>query len=278
MHWVLVMPRDRTDIVTSARNPRVIAARKLEHRKSRHRQGRFLVEGLQLLHMGLDAGAHALEVFHCEHLTRGGEADRLLARFRRAGADLVAVSPLVMQALSRRDTPSRIAATFSLRETPVGDLDLGRDGLVVVLDRLHSPANLGVIIRTADAVGAAAVVMIDPCADPHDPVAVRGSMGSLFNVPLMRVADAPVFFARLTAHAVGIVGADPHCGVCWGEGVWGRRTALVLGNEARGLSDDVRAQIGAWARLPMIGKADSLNVAVAGSALMYAWLQARLSG
>ncbi len=262
--------------ITSTHNPRIVAARKLGERKHREQQGRFLVEGLQLLHMALDAGAHPLEVFYCERLFTGTEATILLERFRRSGADLLPVSEHVMAALSQRETPQGIVATFALFETPLEALHPSERALVVVLDRLQDPGNLGTLIRTADAVGAAAVVLIEPCVDPFDPKSVRGSMGSLFHVPLVRTGDVSGLFAWLRRRELRPVGADAHRGEPWGRGLWDGGVALILGNEARGLSEDVRAHVDAWARLPILGKAESLNVAVAGGVLMYAWLQENL--
>jgi TrmH family RNA methyltransferase len=260
--------------ITSTRNRRIVDARKLDQRKHRQRQGRFLVEGLQLLHMALDAGARPVEVFYCEDLFAGTEAAALLSRFRDTVADLVPVSEHVMHALSQRDAPQGLVATFALSETSLQDLyPTGRE-LVVVLDRLQDPGNAGTLIRTADAVGAGAVILIEPCVDVLDPKTVRGSMGSLFNLPLVRTDDVTQLFGWLRDSGLRPVGADAQLGSAWGEGLWQGGVALVLGNEARGLSDDVRAHLQDWARLPIVGRAESLNVAVAGGVLMYAWLQA----
>jgi TrmH family RNA methyltransferase len=268
--------------ITSLRNRRVIDARKLDQRKYRQRQGRFLVEGLQILHMALDAaqtkvqvaGVRPIEVFYCKDLFTGTEAPALLERFRQTDAELVPVSEHVMESLSERDAPQGIVATFALPETPIETLALSRDGLVVVLDRLQDPGNVGTLIRTADAVGADAVILIEPCVDPFDPKTVRGSMGSLFNVPLARTSDVPALFNWLCNQGLRPVGADAHQGKIWGRGAWEGGVALILGNEAQGLSDDVSAHVEEWARLPIVGKAESLNVAVAGGVLMYAWLRA----
>ncbi len=268
------MASHQQTVITSTRNPRVVAARKLSERKHREQQSRFLVEGLQLLHMALDAGARPLEVFYCERLFTGAGAAALLERFRQSGADLLSVSEHVMATLSQRDTPQGIVATFALFETLLAMLHLRGRELIVVLDRLQDPGNLGTLIRTADAVGAAAVVLIEPCVDPFDPKTVRGSMGSLFNVPLVRTGDVAGLFAWLHRQGLRPVGADAHRGEAWGRGLWDGGVALILGNEARGLSEDVRPYVTSWARLPIVGKAESLNVAVAGGVLMYAWLQA----
>jgi RNA methyltransferase, TrmH family len=265
-----------TIVITSARNRRVVDARKLDQRKHRQRQGRFLVEGLQLLHMALDAGARPVEVFYCESQFVGTEAAALLSRFGQTDADLVAVSEYVMQTLSQREAPQGIAATFALFETSLQALGLAGRELVVVLDRLQDPGNEGTLIRTADAVGAAALILIEPCADVFDPKTVRGSMGSLFNVPLVRTEDVNELFDWLRGQGLRPVGADAQQGKAWGGGLWGGGVALILGNEARGLSEDVRAHLEDWARLPIVGQAESLNVAVAGGVLMYEWLRVNL--
>jgi TrmH family RNA methyltransferase len=259
--------------ITSTRNRRVVEARKLGQRKHRQRRKCFLVEGMQLLHMALDAGARAVEVFYCEPQFAGTEQAALMHRFRRTGADLIPVSEEVLVTLSRREKPQGIVAIFCCFETPLAELELtGRD-LVLVLDRLQNPGNVGMLIRTADAVGAAGVILIEPCVDLFDPRTVRGSMGSLFNVPVVRTLDVAAAFHHLQRWGLRPVGADAHNGHDWGEGLWHGGVALVLGNEKRGLSTDVCVHLKGRARLPMVGKADSLNVALAGGVLMYAWLR-----
>ena len=261
--------------ITSTRNRRIVEARKLAHRKHRKRQGRFLVEGLQIIHMALDAGARPVEVFYCEECFAGPEAPALLRRLRAAGANLIPVARHVMESLSERDEPQGLVVTFALFEHRLDDLHLGENALLVVLDRLQDPGNLGTLIRTADAVGASGVILVEPCVDPFDPKTVRGTMGSLFNVPLVRTGDVEGLFRWFEEHGVHAVGADARQGRMWGEGLWRGRVALVLGNEARGISPDVREHLRAYARLPIVGKAESLNVAVAGGVLMYLWLKAQ---
>ena len=266
------LPSQTAYSVTSAANPRMVAARKLRQRKYRQANSLFLVEGLQLLHAALDGGAVPHEVFYCPEQFTGTEAPALLDRFLQTSADLFSIAPRVMETLSEREEPQGIVATFRLAETPLAALKLTGRELVVILDRLQDPGNLGALIRTADAVAAAAVILIEPCVDPYDPKTVRGSMGSLFNLPIISTRDVAGLFAWLKERGLRPIGADPHLGELWGSSLWEGGVALVLGNEARGLSGDVAAQIKSWVRLPIVGKAESLNVAVAGGVLMYAWL------
>lgn len=268
------MTSERTDCITSTSNRRVVAARKLTQRKHRREQGRFLVEGLQLLHMALEGGARPLEVFYCAPLCVSPTAPALLERFRQAGAALISVSEEVLRTLSPREGPQGIVAVFALGETPLQDLHIPPGSLVVVLDRPNDPGNVGTLIRAADAVGAAAVILLEPAVDPFEPRAVRSSMGSLFNLPVTHCPSVAALCAWLRNHGLRAVAADAHRGVLWGEELLKGGVALILGNEAQGLSPDLAEEISDWVRLPMVGKADSLNVAVAGGVLMYAWLRA----
>ncbi len=257
-------------LITSVHNRHIIEARKLTQRKYRQEQKRFLVDGLQLLHMALDADLYPLEVFYCESQLTGTEGPALLKRFSLTNAELLPVAEPVMHALSERDTPQGLVAAFAMMDLSLRNLHLSGAELVVVLDRLQDPGNVGTLIRTADAVGVSAVILIEPCVDVFDPKVVRASMGSLFNLPLIVTPDLPNLFGWLRRSGLRPTGADI------AKGKWDIQpggAALVLGNEARGLSEDVRPYLEAWVRLPILGKAESLNVAVAGGVLMYTWLR-----
>ncbi len=259
--------------ITSTANRHIVEARKLRQRKHREEQELFLLEGLQLLHMALDAGLPVGPVFFCPEQFTGPQAPALIERFRAAGGQLLQVSPPVMAALSDRDGPQGIVATFHTFDAPLAALGAGGNRLVLVLDRPQDPGNLGGLIRTADAAGAAGVVILEPAVDLFDPKTIRASMGSLFNLPVVRAKDAPAALRHLAGQGLALAGASEHAGEPWGETALAGPVALVLGNEARGLSDDVTPHIARWVSLPMRGKAESLNVSVAGGVLMYAWLR-----
>jgi TrmH family RNA methyltransferase len=144
--------------------------------------------------------------------------------------------------------------------------------MVVVLDKLQDPGNLGTLIRTADAVGVRAVFLLEPCVDPFDPKTVRSTMGSIFAVPFARVKAAVELLQQLQALGFGLIGADTGRGsIAWQSGTLSGSVALILGNEARGLSGELRPAITSYVNLPQYGHAESLNVAVAGGVLMYEW-------
>jgi TrmH family RNA methyltransferase len=193
-------------VITSVHNRRIVEACKLTQRKHRQSQGRFLVEGLQLLHMALDAGVSPTEVFYCEGQFSGTEGPVLLRRFSQTDADLIPVSEPVMDRLSKRCAAQGLVATFALFDTSLRDRSLDGHELILVLDRLQDAGNVGTLIRTADAVGAAGVVLIEPCVDVFDPKVVRASMGSLFNVPLVCTADVPHLFDWLESTGLCLIG------------------------------------------------------------------------
>lgn len=260
-------------MISSIRNPRIVEARKLSQRKHRRGQGRFAVEGLQALHMALNAGFLPVEAFVCPEIFVGEEAALLYQRLQAEAVPCITVSPEVIHSLSDREQSQGIFAVFA--HVPRSLQSLPETGLLLILDRLQDPGNLGTIIRTADAVGAGGVVLLTPAADFTDPKAIRASMGSVFNLPIIEQADTPTVFSQLQAKGFAFLGADAHKGELWTQTTWPPACALVLGNEARGLSDDVQAHIQLWTHLPVHGQADSLNVSVAAGVLMYAWLQAQ---
>jgi len=261
-------------IITSTQNRRIVEARKLEQRKHRRRQDRFLVEGLQLLRMALDAGHLPETAFYCADDLVGEQGQALLSALCDSSTRVIQVSHRVLASLSYREAPQGLVCIFPMLHKPLETLRPDPNQLFLVVDRLQDPGNLGTLLRTADAVGASGAALIQPCVDPYDPATVRATMGSLFNVPLWLATNVEDVFERLHGAGLRSVGAEAHGGTLWGDGLWDSGIALVLGNEARGLSPDVQSSIQSWANLPMVGRAESLNVAIAGGIFMYAWLRA----
>lgn len=257
-------------IITSLRNPRIVALRKLGRRRQRLLQGRFLAEGLQALHVAQEAGWSPLELYHCPALFRSPAAAELLGRFRDGGAWPVEVNEHVMRALSEREEPQGLVAAFALPQTALADIQLPTDPLVLLLDRLRDPGNLGTLLRTADAVGAGAVLLLPPCVDPFDPKVLRASMGSCFSLPVVTVDSTEALLTWLRKRGLPVYGGDA-AGQLWTALDWRGGLALALGNEAEGLDGALASHCDQLAALPQQGRAESLNVAVAGGVLMYAW-------
>ena len=228
--------------------------------------------------MACQASHQPLDIFYCEACFRGEVAPQLLDRLITLGGQPHSVDLTVMQALSERDAPQGLIATFSCFDAPLADQQAlsSAISLYLILDRLQDPGNLGTLVRTADAVGASGVILVEPCVDLFDPKTVRGSMGSIFNLPIHHTSDPKATFTTLLNHHYRLIGADGYQGqIPWqtDKPLLQGKVGLVLGNEARGLSDDIRALCTDWVRLPMPGQAESLNVSIAGAVLLYQWLQ-----
>jgi TrmH family RNA methyltransferase len=257
--------------ITSSRNPRVVNARKLLQRKHRQRQGRFLVEGGQLLWMAADGGFIIDEVFISGGWEPHSPKGLLLSNLVHQGAQIIQVAPSILHSLSTRKGGEPLIGVVQHLALSLREIKLRDTALILVLDRLQDCGNVGTLIRTADAAGATAVILLEPCADAYDPRAVRSSMGSIFNLPVVKIHDPGELSAWTEKNKLDMVGADAHRGTLWGGEVLQGSTVLCLGNEASGLSEDVDKLVKARVQLPIYGKADSLNVAVAGGVLMYLW-------
>ncbi|MBU1050871.1 RNA methyltransferase [Candidatus Bipolaricaulota bacterium] len=276
------------EMVTSTSNPRIVEARKLTQKKHRLRQNRFAAAGLQILGMaleGMDSPRMAgrirpLEVFFCEELFTTDTAPTILTGLIAAGATGIAVSQRVLETLSDRELSQGLVATFaidsllhSLDDIQIPTTRLPR--LIVLLDRPQYPGNAGTLIRTADAVGAECVILIEPAVDAFAPASIRASMGSIFAIPTLRTDDISAIQAVTQRVHVRLVGADATDGqMVWESDALKGSIGLVLGNEGEGLQQELQQLLDATVTLPQRGGAESLNVSIAGGILMYEWMRA----
>jgi TrmH family RNA methyltransferase len=246
--------------VTSTSNPAVKAARKLARAGGRS-GAELLVEGPQAVRESL---GHLRRLF-----VAGAAVDGELASAARAGAvDVVVVSESVLAALAGTVSPQGVVG---VAELPGADLDTALDGarLVVVLWEVRDPGNAGTIIRTADAAGADAVVLTGHSVDPRNGKAVRASAGSLFHLPIVEEPDWQRVAGACRAHGLQLVAADAGGPAVHTALDLTAPTALVFGNEARGLDGKVRADCDLLARVPIHGRAESLNLAATVAVLTY---------
>jgi RNA methyltransferase, TrmH family len=261
-------------VITSARNPAVIAARKLARGQARARSGRFLVEGAQGLSEALAAGARPLTVFATPEAA--AEHRELLAAAAAAGADQRVVTAQLLADLAQTLTPQGMVAVVVSVVRTIDQIDDPDGGLapapsmVCVLAGVSDPGNAGTVLRAADAFGADALATTAGSVDLESPKAVRAAAGSLFHLPVIAGADWSRLAAALRDRGLLLIGADPHAEATVDEVPLERPCALVLGNEAHGLPEPVRADLHHLARLPQYGRAESLNLAAAAAVLLYA--------
>ena len=244
-------------MITSVKNDTVKLFRSLSSKKGRRELGLHLIEGERLVFDALSSGAVPEKL-----LVREGE-EGIVKRLEDLGYSFDIASDQVMDAACDTDTPQGVCAAVRTEEAELPESF--PEGLVVCLDRVQDPGNLGTVIRTADAMGAVGVMLSEGCADAYSPKSVRAAMGSTYHLPIWR-GDLCTLLDLLKNQ-----GFDAVCGHLCGETKLpplSNKRALVIGNEANGVSDEVAAKCFLY-RLPMKGRAESLNAAAAAAILIY---------
>jgi len=268
--------RGRTRAITSLQNERVKLIRSLHMRKARRETGLFVVEGASLLVTARDAGWKPRILVFLAGSATSGVARDLVLWAEAAGAECLEVSQAVLGKLAAKDNPQTMLGVFEQVWKPLpAPAALSADALWVGLEGVRDPGNLGTIVRTVDAVGAGGVVLIGACVDPYSYEAVRATMGSIFNVPMVRagVAECLQWVQRWPGD---IVGAHLRASADFRSVAWRQPTLLLMGSEGPGLTPELSAACTRLVRIPMAGSIDSLNLAVATALIAYEIRRERL--
>ncbi len=263
------MPREPT-LITSLQNDRVKLIRSLDMRKARRDTGLFVAEGPSLLVSARDAG-FVPRILVTQAWAEQGEVGRALLDWALAArADVLAVSPAVLMKIAAKENPQSMIGVFEQRwAEPPAKTDLRPDDVWLALEEVRDPGNLGTIIRTADAVGARGVVLVGNCCDPYSQECVRATMGSIFAVPVVRM-DKAQFVDWAKGWPGDVVGTHLDAREDFRHAKPRGPVLLVMGSEGPGMSEAVRAGCTRLVRIPMAGKLDSLNLAVATALVLYA--------
>ncbi|MDH7487619.1 MAG: RNA methyltransferase [Anaerolineae bacterium] len=250
-------------MITSPANEKVKYARALRQRRQRAREGRFLIEGVRLLEEAMRAGCIPALLFFQPEQAEDPRAQALLARARAAGTPCYAVSEPVLRSLSETVTPQPLVAVVPQPRPQLPALA----SLVLVVDRLRDPGNLGTILRTAAAAGVDAVLLGPGTVDVYSPKVVRAGMGAHFRLPLAVGVKWPQIAERL--HGLNVWLADARGEQVYDAVDWRKPAALIIGGEAAGASDEAAALAQGRLRIPMHGDTESLNAAVAAAVILF---------
>jgi TrmH family RNA methyltransferase len=257
------MPRQ----ITAFSNPLVKQARSLRDKKQRRREGLFLAEGLRILTEAREAGFLPATVFFGPG-QRHSLLDRLIAETEAAGGETIETTADILHKISGKDNPQSVLALYPVFDTALTRLDRAAADLWIVAQALRDPGNLGTILRTGDAVGAGGLILVDDCVDPFSVEAVRASMGALFTQRI--AASSWDDFLIWLRHGPGeLVGTSLSASADYQAHHYARPCFLLVGNEAQGLPPGYEAECDALVKIPMRGKADSLNAAVAAAVVAY---------
>ncbi len=252
-------------------------ARLQRDRGYRDTHGLFFVEGVRNFVTAVDHGYTVDALIYSERLLVAPVARKLVRRLKRAGVPFARVSPEQFRAVSCSERASGVGAVLRQRVQSLAQVAPGDHPCWVALTHVRSPGNLGTLIRTGAAVGAAGLILLGGGIDPFDPAVVRGSMGGLFQQQLVR-AGTEQLGQWVRRHGLLVVGASPDGALDYDEMPYTRPTVLMLGAERRGLDQEQRALCQQVVHIPMVEGADSLNLGVAGSLLMYAVVRAATKG
>ncbi|MBC2771491.1 RNA methyltransferase [Rhizobium sp. AQ_MP] len=255
--------------VTSLANPIIKDIKALSLKKARDESRTFLAEGLKLVIDALDRGWTIRTLVYAKAGKGKPLVEKVAARTVAAGGLVLEVSEKVMSSITRRENPQMVAAVFEQRWTALTDIQPNGSETWIALDRVRDPGNLGTIIRTADAAGASGVILVGDCTDPFSLETVRATMGSMFALPLVKTTSAEFLKwkksvdARLVA--THLAGAVDYRTIDYKS----KPVILMMGNEQSGLPDDLAQAADKLARIPQVGMADSLNLAVATGVMLF---------
>lgn len=264
--------------ISSLENSRVKQAIHLRERHWRNKLGLFLIEGYREILRARESKTVINDLFICPELFLGINEPALIAEARKNGAQIISCTSKVFTKMSYRDRPDGLLAIAPQTPHDLHFLEAKLSGisspLLVVAEAIEKPGNLGTILRSADAAGAHGVIISNRCTDIYNPNVVRASCGTLFTVPVAEASSEEVL-AWLNKKGIQIIAAMPQAKALYTDINMTGPIAIAVGTEQLGLSPLWKNQAHLQARLPMCGKADSLNVAMATTLILYEALRQR---
>jgi len=255
--------------ITSLANPQVKAVRALHMGKERRETGLFLAEGLKIVTEAVELSRPPKTLLYVPETPIHPLLDRAIEATMAAGGEVLEVTPAILGKIARRDNPQAVLGVFEQQLTPLAALDPTSAKVWVGLEKVRDPGNLGTIIRTADAAGCGGVILIGECCDPWSVECVRATMGSIFAVPIVRATEAE-FLAWRESWPGSVVGTLLTATTDYRAAHYATPTLILMGNEQQGLTPEMAAACDIAVKIPMRGRADSLNLAVATGVMIYA--------
>jgi len=260
-------------VITSPANERIKKIRKLQDRKGRGETGLFFIEGLRIVTEALQQGAQVESLVVCPDLLKSVFARDLVKDCDSRGIEIMEVGEEVFKRLSSKEGPQGLAAVVQQRWSSLGDLNFRNPSSQashtwVALDAIADPGNLGTILRTHDGVGGEGVILLDQSTDPFDPSCSRASMGALFTQRLIKSDFAP--FAQLKRRTgIPVIGTSGAADMDYTTVRYPPQFILLMGSERQGLLEHHLELCDQVVSIPMLGKSDSLNLAVATAVVLY---------
>jgi TrmH family RNA methyltransferase len=253
--------------ITSPHNPLIRLVRSLAQRKYREETGLFVAEGVEFAAKAMACGFNARHVLLDTNHDRDDVLQEAIHKARSGGAQIAAVPKSLLSRITGKDSPQKLMLVAEQHWATALPARVHEGDVVLALDRVRDPRNLGAIVRTAEAAGVRMLVLVGSCCDPWSPEAVRASAGSLFALPVMKVANES--FLELTSGWTGdVIGTDAAAAADFRHPRRGP-VLLVMGNESDGLSDELALACTRLVHIPMMPGVSSLNLAAAAALMLY---------
>lgn len=266
------------EVISSTQNPKVKKVLNLRDKRDRDQTGLFLIEGFRELLRAQEGLWQVETLFICPELFLGENEPALIQSFVSAGTTVIPCTEKVFRHISYRDRPDGLLGVAPQKSKTLAELKyaIAKKSLplLVVAEAIEKPGNLGTILRSSDAVGVDGLIVCDHCTDIHNPNVVRASVGTLFSVPIVE-AKGEETIAWLKEQGIAILAATPSAEHEFTQVDMARPVAIAVGTEQLGLSKRWMEQADIQVRIPMLGIADSLNVAMATTLLLYEALRQR---
>lgn len=260
--------------ITSSQNPLIKEIKTLYKKKGRLKSRAFIIEGIKMVEEALENSYPIRYIIYTEGLSKTKDGEIFLAKIGHL-KNLIFVPNNIFREISDTDNPQGILAIANIQEKNIEEVHQIERPFLIYLDEIQDPGNMGTIIRTADAFKADGIIMTEGCVDPYNPKVVRATMGSIFRVPiyigLSGINDLQILKDKgISIYSTSLEGSNPIYEVDYNKGF-----IFVIGNESNGVSKEIQDLSTELIKIPMPGKAESLNAGVAASIIMYEVMKQR---
>jgi len=255
-------------MISSTSNPAVKQIKLLRNKKERQQSGLFYIEGIRIVAEAVQKMGQIESLIFAPELLTSDFGYKLIDQVKEKGINTLELTGRVFNSIAVKENPQGIAAVVHQRWSELAKLHLGERDLWVALDSVADPGNLGTILRTLDAVGGKGIILLDQSTDPFDPTAIRSSMGSIFSIEMIK-ASFEDFAQWKKRYNYSVVGTSDKAAMDYHDCVYPNPLILLMGSERQGLQDKPIQLCDQMVSIPMVGRSDSLNLAVATAVVLY---------
>lgn len=263
------------NLITSSQNPVIKEAKALKEKKSREEKRLFFIEGLRFVEEALKEDAEIKNVILSEKFLQIKGADLLLDKIEKAGLNTSYVTNKLFGEITDTENPQGVMAVVGMRDAGI-EAVIKEKSFVLVLDSLQDPGNMGTIIRTADAAGVTGIILSKGCVDVYNPKVLRSTMGSIFHLPLYFADSLVEAISFLKSRGIRILASHLKGEANYFQLNLTDSLAVVVGNEAKGIGEETVQLADSLVKIPMPGRAESLNASVAAGLLLYEVVRQRV--